>query len=227
MKIAVISGDIIESGKLPPKERQFLYKKFEAFLKKLGQKASGFRGETNQGDYFQCLVNDPAQALRYAIIIRSYLRSFTETELELSKAMKTKKGLSGLTIDARIALGIGQADFISNRLGASDGPAFRLSGRLLDKIKKTNHSLAGEVEKDEAVTGELQTLLHLLDFILSKTTALQCQVIYQKLVGKKETEIAEGLHILQSAVNQRSTASGWNAIEAAVKRFETVISSLK
>lgn len=227
MNIAIISGDIINSGKLPGKERQLLYEKLEKFIKKEEQKGEGFRGEINQGDWFQCLIKDPTQALRYALILKSYLRSFTETELPMGRVMKSRKGLSGLTIDARIGIGIGKTDFLATRLGASDGPAFRLSGRLLEKIKKTNTTLAGEVEKKEALTKELETILLLLDFILSKTTALQCQVIYYKLLGKKETEIAKELHILQSAVNQRSTAAGWNAIEAAVLRFETIITPLK
>lgn len=227
MNVAVISGDIINSGKLPVKQREILYKKLEAYLKKLGQKGEYFKGETNQGDWFQCLVDHPVEALRYALIIKTYLKSFAESELETGKGTKSKKVASLPAIDARIAIGIGKVDFIGSRLGASDGEAFRISGRLLDKIKKTNHSLVGAVEKEDKMNGELDTLFIMLDFILSKTTPLQCQVILRKLVGKKETEIAKELHILQSAVNQRSTAAGWNAIESAVNRFETLLAKIK
>jgi hypothetical protein len=225
MKVAVISGDIINSGKLPVKQREVLYKKLEAFLKKLGKKGEYFKGETNQGDWFQCLVDHPQEALRYALIIKTYLKSFHESELVIAKIPKGKKVEASISIDARISLGIGNVDFIGARLGSSDGEAFRISGRLLDKIKKTNHSLIGGVDKEEKLNGELENLLVMLDLILSKTTSLQCQVIMRKLLGKKETEIAKELHILQSAVNQRSTAAGWNAIESAVNRFETIITN--
>ena len=61
-----------------------------------------------------------------------------------------------------------------------------------------------------------------LDAILSKATALQCEVINLKLLRNTELEIAEILGVRQSAVNQRSSAGGWNAIAAGVNRFRKI-----
>ena len=69
---------------------------------------------------------------------------------------------------------------------------------------------------------ELETESILLDALISRTTALQCEVINLKLLGYTEMEIARQLKIMQSAVNQRSISGNWNAIEAMVKRFEII-----
>ncbi|MBX9851768.1 MAG: hypothetical protein K2X86_08425 [Cytophagaceae bacterium] len=222
MKIAVITGDFVHSGKMSKELREILYKEFEKYLKHLGKKDKDFKGETNQGDWFQVMVKDPVKALKYALLIRSYLRSFGE-ELKNKKVAGLKKKLSVGLIDARVAIGVGGVDFISDRLGNSDGPAFRISGRQLEKIKKTNSALTGEMENAISPNEELKTMFLLLDFIFSKTTSLQCQVIHRKLQGLKEAEIAKEFNILQSAVNQRSSAAGWNVIEATINRFENIL----
>jgi hypothetical protein len=68
----------------------------------------------------------------------------------------------------------------------------------------------------------LQTEMVLLDYIVSRMTALQSEVVCWKLLGYTETDIANELNINQSAVNQRSNAAGWNAINTMVQRFETI-----
>ena len=220
MKSGVITGDIVDSSKISPKVREALYKGLEAYFKILENKKKGFKAETNQGDWFQAYCKDVSQILRYALLIKTWLKSFPVEDGNL----KFKKEMPK-SVDARMTLGIGEVDFLSSRLGNSDGAAFRLSGRLLEKIKKTSRTLAVEVEDKKEINQELEVMFQMLDFIIGKTTSLQCQVIHRKLQGMKETEIAAELKILQSAVNQRSTAAGWNVIETALNRFEFVIAS--
>jgi len=215
--VAVLSGDIINSSKLDPKIRQELFKRLEAFLKDLMKKDKQFKAETNRGDWFQCMTKKPKDSLRYALLIKSFLRRLRLNEV------KEMGGTKSSILDARIAIGIGEIDFEGDRLGNSDGTAFHVSGRLLENMKGTSKSLAAATEKNEALNEEWFALLTLVDFILSKTTASQCEVIQRKLQGFKETDIAKELSILQSAVNQRSSASGWNAIDVALKQFEKTI----
>jgi hypothetical protein len=214
--VAVLSGDIIHSSKLDPKIRQELFKRLEIFLKDLMKKDKQFKAETNRGDWFQCLTKNPQNSLRYALLIKSFLRSLRLAE-EKDKS---------IILDARIANGIGNMDFEGDRLGNSDGSSFHVSGRLLETLKGTSKSLAAATEKNEEVNEQWFALLTLVDFIVSKTTSSQCEVIQRKLQGFKETEIAKELSILQSAVNQRSSASGWNPIDIAVKQFEKTIIQL-
>lgn len=218
--VAVLSGDIIHSSKLDPKIRQELFQQLEIFLKDLMKKDKQFKAETNRGDWFQCLTKNPKNSLRYGLLIKSFLRS-----LRLGEE-KEADGFKSTILDARLAIGIGEMDFEGNRLGNSDGSAFHLSGRLLETLKGTSKSLAAATEKNEELNDQWFALLTLVDFILSKTTSTQCEVIQRKLQGFKETEIAKELSILQSAVNQRSSASGWNAIDVALKQFEKTIISL-
>ena len=66
----------------------------------------------------------------------------------------------------------------------------------------------------------------LLDVLLSKLTARQSEIVYLKLMGHSETDIATMLNVSQSVINQHSTAAGWNAIEKAVNYFYQVIKTL-
>lgn len=218
----VITGDIINSSKISPNVREALYKGLEAYFKVLAKKQEGFKAETNQGDWFQAYCKDASMVLRNVLLIKTWLKSFPVEK----ESLRFKKEMPK-SVDARMTLGIGEVDFLSSRLGNSDGAAFRLSGRMLEKIKKTSRTLAGEIEDKKEINQELEVMLQMLDFIVGKTTSLQCQVIHRKLQGMKETEIAAELKILQSAVNQRSTAAGWNVIETALNRFESVIASQK
>lgn len=218
---AVITGDIINSTKIPAQVKEVLYRRLnDFFLAQTGVNPYTFKGETNQGDWFQVYLEQPSKALQNLLLIKTWLRTFP---LEVKKNQSPKMSFE---VDARMAIGIGRIDFMSNRLGSSDGPAFRISGRLLEKIKKGSTSIAGEVDNQHELNEELFALLTMLDFIMSKTTALQCQVIHRKLQGKIEVEIAEELGVLQSAINQRSTAAGWNVIETALKRFEKIVLDL-
>ena len=63
-------------------------------------------------------------------------------------------------------------------------------------------------------------LVDLLDVLLTNATARQCEVLYYKLLGFSESDIAQKLDVNQATVNQHSTAVGWNAIEHTLKYYE-------
>jgi hypothetical protein len=239
MAHAVIRGDIIGSKKLEPKLKRKLYSELDVFLKALGKREKiNIKNEVNFGDWFQYYVDQPENALRYALLIKCFLRSFNlEYNSNISSKYTNKpeepsgnygKGdlAAKLIIDARVAIGVGGIEFLSKRIGTSDGEAFQLSGTLLDKIKITNATIAidvGQVKRNE----ELRVEMELLDNLLKRTTPSQCQVILYKLQKKKEFDIANKLEIKQSAVNQRSTNAGWRAIEATVERFENIAKEME
>lgn len=205
---AVITGDIINSTSIELAEREKLLKKLIKFLRDLDNEF-GVISETFRGDSFQCLVDNPAISLKIALLQKTFI-------LSLDK---------GKNYDARIAIGIGKVDKISEKLIISNGEAFVLSGQLLDSMKKSKLSLA--IITKDSNNDELKTESILLDAIISKTTALQCKVINQKLLGNNEIQIAEKLKISQSAVNQHSNSGNWNAIDAMVKRFEKIYTNEK
>ena len=74
--------------------------------------------------------------------------------------------------------------------------------------------------KDSLFSEQMDVMLGLLDMLFKEATSKQCEVLYYKLMGMNEVEIAEKLGVVQSVVNQHSNAIGWNAIESAVNYFE-------
>lgn len=217
MAKAVITGDIIHSTRMDSRVRNTLFNQIAEALDIWG-KSFNMRSETFRGDSFQTLVDKPADALRIALIQKTYIRSLSLSYAQPNPMFKLITPYR--TVDARIAIGIGSTDLLTKRLATSGGNAFLYSGKLLDKIKSKKQALA--IETDDAYKDELETESILLDAILSKTTPQQCEVINLKLLGYTEVEIADRIKIIQSAVNQRSVSGNWNAIEAMVKRFEKI-----
>ena len=221
---AIITGDVIHSSRMSVEHRSWLFRQLSETLKQWN-KDFGMRSEIFRGDSFQCLLKNPADALKVALLQKTFIRSFNPNDLyEVRKKNNPaiKKGVIFPTwiFDARIAIGIGEVDLLRNRLASSSGKAFSLSGQLLDKMKNKKQALA--IATNDSFNDELETESILLDALISRTTALQCEVINLKLLGYTEMEIARQLKIMQSAVNQRSISGNWNAIEAMVKRFEII-----
>ncbi|MDX1762483.1 MAG: helix-turn-helix domain-containing protein, partial [Christiangramia sp.] len=88
--------------------------------------------------------------------------------------------------------------------------------------KKENRKLKIKTPITE-VNKEFDTSFFLFDTISDKWSTASAEVIYYLLKGFKETEIADELGISQSAVNQRKKAAGWDAIEALLDRYQSVI----
>jgi hypothetical protein len=221
---AVITGDIVHSTQMSQKDRDMLIKIISRLLKDLSNEFS-MRSEMYRGDSFQCLLSKPGDALRVALLIKTGIRSLNPSEAyELQKKSKPDQKKSMLytnwVFDARMAIGIGEVEKPKTKISTSTGSAFIISGHGLDDLKNSKQALA--IETFDKFREELQTESILLDTILSKTTALQCEVIHNKLQYSSEIEIARKLKIGQSAVNQRSNAGSWNAINAMVQRFETI-----
>lgn len=217
---AVITGDLVHFTNFPEADKLLLLDLIDGSLR-TWSKDYEMEYEIYRGDSFQCYLRSPHFSLRLAIIIKTYIKSLNQTEEgHISRASygKRKMFFTLLEFDTRVSVGIGGNNSKQAKLATSNGDAFILSGRNLDELKNSKHTI-GLATADEN-SEELSSAIILLDFIIAKTTALQCQVIYLKLLGYNETEIANQLDINQSAVNQRSTSAGWNAINTFVERFE-------
>jgi hypothetical protein len=208
----VITGDIVNSTRMKREYKEILFDMFSEALGIWG-KDFGMRSETFRGDSFQCLINDPSNLLTIALIQKTFIKS-----LQL-KNMTPKKIKNQSGFDVRIAMGIGTVD-LASRIAASGGEAFESSGRLIDTMKNKRQTLA--IATNDEFQEELTTEILLMDAILSKTTSHQCEVINLKLLGYTEAEIANRLHVGQSAVNQRSNSGSWLAIEAMINRFKKI-----
>lgn len=212
----VITGDIVRSRTLSSGERAQLYERSELLLTALQGK--GFIADhfSYRGDSFQCFMDDPGVALRSALIIKCLIKP-----IMLPRAgTRTGRAQSPATgVEVRLAIGIGGVDFRNPGAGASDGPAYQLSGEGLASLERSGRQLVLRCE-DKELENEMAPLLSLMDALLLKATPRQCQAIGHKLMGMKESEIAQQLGISQSAVNLRAQPSVYRALLQAVERFE-------
>jgi hypothetical protein len=217
---AVITGDLVHFTELVKEDKLQLLNDINASLKQWA-KDYDMEYEFYRGDSFQCFLEHPHESLRLALIIKAYIKSLNNLEEGSVYRPATGKRTVLFTLmefDSRISLGIADNNFRSESLATSNGDAFVLSGRNLDHLKDTKYKIG--IATNDRNARELETGGVLIDHIISRATALQCEVIYLKLLGYNETDISKQLNVNQSAVNQRSTAAGWNAIHTFVERFE-------
>ncbi|TBW29113.1 hypothetical protein [Gramella sp. KN1008] len=214
--IAVLSADLLSStsysSKLLERVINVLNKEFRK-LEKLTEPTSEFR--IYRGDSFQGIVYEPEKALLFALRIKTAINRLHLNDLESNRAFKREA-------DLRMAIGIGTYDFKRDSILESNGQAFQFSGRSLDEIKKDNRKLKLKTPQED-VNNEFDASFFLFDTLSDKWSTASAEVIYYLLQGFKETEIATELGISQSAVNQRKKAAGWDAIEALLLRYKTVM----
>jgi len=231
---AVITGDFIGFSGLPAEVRQRMY----FVLKECGKELSkAFPGilpceiDVFRGDGWQALINDSALSLRAALFIRAYVRSqFWRKTPETDSGWKP--GASGVTIDTRLAIGIGPVDYVpENRAAAGDGPAFRRSGKLLEQMASP---IAGTMRFAadgvcDAQTGRLLDGVALLSGDLAdQWSPGQALAITGWLRGWTHLQIArlwpDG--IAPQTVGRYLQEAGWNAIQHGLKVFEDALKQI-
>ena len=160
-------------------------------------------------------------------MIRAFFKAYlSEEELPKAEANRVEertKGYFSTDFDIRLAVGIGQVDFIKkSKISTSDGEAFRFSGEALDTLKNESYRLIIKTpnnEFDEA----LEPAILLLDALIQKWTLNGAELVLHLLQNKKEEEIATLINISQSAVNQRKKNAQWFAIEKLIQYFEKTV----
>ncbi|MDT0641731.1 hypothetical protein RM553_02700 [Zunongwangia sp. F363] len=215
--IAVITADLINSSgysqQLLTRVISVLNEEFEKIQEKEGEERANFR--IYRGDSFQGVIQNPEKALHLSLILKAAIN-------KISTSQSSGKAFSK-EADSKIAIGIGEYDFLRDSVAESNGQAFQFSGRTLDEMKKSTRTIMLKTP-DENINGEFDSSLLLLDTFIEKWSTASAEVVFYLLHGYKEQEIADKLEISQSAVNQRKKAAGWDAISSLLKRYEKVIS---
>lgn len=225
MNAATISADIISFTALSTKDKEQLNSKIKELLSDLTEKykTENFFGRMVQGDYVECAMFSPQYALRIALLLKTLVKSL---EVSDSKDLRIRYFRE---YGVRIAIAVAPLNEINANKGIIDGEAIYLSGRTINRMSTSNKKKV--VVKDtmffRSLNAEQQdeydTVVSLLDAIISKCSQKQCEVLYNKLSGLTEKEICEKIGRNQSTISQHSSAASWNAIEKSVIHFEKYI----
>jgi len=223
---AVISGDIVASTSLTDAGRELIEKALEELIDELSKSFNTY-SRIIKGDYLECVVPNPEDALLVALAIKSFVKSILIEGTSLYKINKRVKLFK--TYGIRLAIGYGTLNRYDPDKGIIDGEAIYLSGRTINEfstykkerivIKNTMYFVSNDSNLNET----FEPIIALLDVLINKATSKQCKVLYLKLMNNNEDTISAILGIKQSVVNQHSTSVGWNAIERTVKYFNEVI----
>ena len=205
---AVITGDIVDSSKLPKAQRKILpslIAKASRDTRKAFPDAVPLDVDVFRGDGWQLLVGDVARCLRVGLFFRACLRS----------TAKRGRGL-----DTRVAIGVGRVDFVRERVSQGDGEAYRLSGRALETMPRKQRLLL--VEASAKAADAQATIVRLVDVLVQNWTGRQALAVCGALRGWTQEEIAKEWpeSISQQAVTKHLEGAEWPALAAALLYVE-------
>lgn len=178
--IAVITGDIVNSRKVASP------KKWHEVLKNaLNKIAPTSNWEIFRGDSFQIELSIPQEALRDAIYIKACIKTIKE-------------------LDVRIAIGIGEKNYVGDNVSESYGDAYLFSGERFESLKREKQNLAIKTT-DENLNEELNILLRLALTIMDNWTPNSAMLIKTLFENQNlsQKELGAILGISQSSVSER------------------------
>ena len=211
-KYAAISADIVSSTSLSREALMELTARVKTLLGQAAGEYPGFWGRLVKGDTIECVMEHPGDALRVAVLLKSFIKSIVPSDGVADDKFK-QFGL-------RLAIGIGSMRIIDEELDMMDGEAIYLSGRALANMRdKTNDSFQIMMQPDVS-HGALSVIAMLLNQLINKATRRQCETLFHKLQCKVENDVAIRMGISRPGVNQNLRNMGWDAIERSIKYFE-------
>lgn len=198
-QIAVITGDIVNSAVLNEAQKKHIQNGIEHF------KHEGIllKPRFYRGDSFQLAVK-PVVALLLALKFRMEVRRKNEAA------------------DLRTSIGIGEVSSWNEDVLLADGPAFVLSGKNLDSLKKKDLNII-IVTGNKELDSELETYCYMADVLLKSFSSVQANVLFYKLDRIPQEKIAEILNISQPSVSKTLKAANWKVLEKFLERYEQII----
>ncbi len=214
MYIGVITGDIIDSTKiLEEGYRDKLLSTMHLAIQEMNDyKLWGrVKIEIFRGDSFQITVDEPTYITDIAIAFRSKLIANSGSDTRW---------------DARLGLGIGEQEYLSEKISESDGQAFHLSGQAFDSLQK-NDRLA-ILTPQTNINEELWVSTSFVDEIISNWTLLQASTFYTYITENlSQKEIATKEKKSPQAISKIFIAGKFNLIDNYLTRFHQITDRLK
>lgn len=203
---ATISADIVSSTSLSVDDIMQIRPKTTKLFDIIENKYPDFWGRLVKGDYIECITQEVAASFRIALIIKCFVKAFISSD----------------KFGARIAIGIGDMRIVDRKHDLLDGEAIYLSGRAINSLSSQNKAAFTIEFNNPSITPAIRTIATLTDALINILTKRQSEVIFYKLLGFKETDIATAIGIKQSGVSKHASSANWTCIEDAVKFFENL-----
>ncbi|WP_419870884.1 SatD family protein [Chryseobacterium sp. CT-SW4] len=200
--IAVITGDIINSQHA---DTEVWITKLKNLLECWGNSPQIW--EIYRGDEFQFKCNID-EVFWYFLAIKSLIKSQEN-------------------LDVRIAIGIGEENFSSEKITESNGTAYVNSGRLLNDLKNDGHTVAIKTLND-IVDRDLNILLKWSSKDFDNWTMATAEIIHEMIMNEDITQedLARKFNISQSSVSQRLKRANYDLIVETNQYFKKKISEL-
>lgn len=211
--IAVIKGDIINSRLIINQDKWLI--PLEDLLNEWGKSPEIW--EVAWGDSFQLEVENPAESLYKALLIKALIKgiSFKKNSEKMSE------------IDVRISIGIGEKTYAGRRVSESNGPAYIYAGEKFSLLKKENTTLAIKSKWPE-FDEEFNLYLKLAGVFMDKWTKSSAELVGIVLKNSMITqeEVGKLIGIKQSGVSGRWNRAKIDEILAIDNLFRRKIKQL-
>ncbi|MDD2436600.1 MAG: hypothetical protein PHG27_04770 [Massilibacteroides sp.] len=204
----VITGDIISSTTIRTEWKQIILDTIQNSAQDL-KALSPLKLEFFRGDSFQIVVDNPAEALKIAVLLRAGLKSNTPNESEYQW-------------DARMALGVGKIDYAPDKVVISDGEAFRYSGWEFDELGKKKLAIRTPWKDTNE---ELKVNTGFADEIISGWSIPQAQAIYWSILHwqMSQKEIAAKLNKSAQNISKLLSTGKEPLIRLYLERYTQII----
>tara|TARA_R110002049_G_scaffold263086_12_gene439159 strand:- start:1037 stop:1639 length:603 start_codon:yes stop_codon:yes gene_type:complete len=198
--VAIITGDIINS-RLEDVALWMPVLKQE--LHKIGSQPKDW--EIYRGDSFQ-IKTTPKQALITVLYIKSALKQFKK-------------------LDVRMAIGIGEEDYQSEKVTESNGTAYVNSGECFEGLKKQTLAIKTPWNDFNLI---LNLLLDVVGLTINNWTPNYALIINESLSNPNNTqkELAEKLDKKQSNISAGLKRAGFDEIEKILDYYNQQIQKL-
>ncbi len=197
---SIITGDIINSKKSSPKR---WLEALKTILNSYGK--SPLAWEIYRGDSFQLEVR-PEQALEACLLIKATVKQFEK-------------------IDVRLAIGLGDKTYRSERITESNGSAFVNSGECFESLKKTTLALKSPFE---AFDESMNIMLDLALLTINNWTTITATLIKTALEKPElnQLQLADFFGKTQGNISQGLKRAGFDEISKLLQHYKTQIQTL-
>lgn len=204
--IAVLTGDIVSSTDLSESNYQLIIKNLKTVCSVIEQSYLA-EWEIYRGDSFQFYFPKPEYAMAGTVLLKTFLQSLS---------------VEDESVNVTLSLGIGEVSVHSDRLSTSQGSAFTLSGRGLDKTSSGELSIHIE---NEDLREYLVLPTRFLNQLMSSFSCKQAEALYYyvSLSFPEHQQIADKMQTSRQNISKHLHRIGAELVKEYLLFFEAQV----